>query len=82
LEETDTLVDYFSIIGLEEKKVAAIIEQSSKNGIGSGYDVLEELQKLVPTMISQFPKKSKKCFPLDNDVIAEMPNVRNYFVHY
>ncbi|CDW84381.1 UNKNOWN [Stylonychia lemnae] len=69
LEESDTLVDYFCVIGLDQQRIAQLIHEKLPKE-----QIAIELSNMKPQLISKFPPKDKKSFKIDENVESELPN--------
>lgn len=72
LDDTDTLVDYFNIISVNQHELTNLLEQFPTKGDNR---ILEPLNSLQPVTMSRFPPHDKKDFPLDEGVLMLSPIV-------
>ena len=70
LEESDTLVDYFGIIGLDQQRIAQMYHEGL-----SKEQIAEELKQMKPSLICKFPPKDKKGMEIESS-ITDLHNVR------
>lgn len=66
----NSLVDYFCVIGIDEADVVALIQKDL-----SRENMLSELKKLSPSIISRYPEHDKERMPLDFSLELSLPNV-------